>query len=421
MRLSRSRPDFVQCVTRSYIYDAPFTVYARLCSVCYKELYLWCAFHGQGQTLFSVFQGAIFMMRLSRSRPDFVQCVTRSYIYDAPFTVKARLCSVCYKELYLWCAFHGLGQTLFSVLQGAIISARCNLWYEFVSLATVNRDHWLCWGCEGKTSRKICNSYGNVYFSIFSSLSSTSIMYLSLHAVRSAAILLLSCAGSSWLPLPLISFPSFSLLPTPNRPCQSERSSKARHEADSFEPAEWSERLTPGQSGWQGAAAVGSILALALSLFLTARQSVVGDSSHCWLSITFQQFRAQSGVVALPTKGSESFGVNYLRTRDAICFLVTLNFTQSILQTSTQTHTQHCQDTQRGYVLTRFKRVLTLQTFYFFFCLLSWQHVHSFSPNLLFYTFFFSEPCTKSAIVCYIVKFSLSGSADWSVLYDLKQ
>ena len=43
----------------------------------------------------------------------------------------------------------------------------------------------------------------------------------------------------------LVSFPSFSLLPTPNRPCQSERSSKARHEADSFEPAEWSERLTP--------------------------------------------------------------------------------------------------------------------------------------------------------------------------------
>ena len=70
----------------------------------------------------------------------------------------------------------------------------------------------------------------------------------------------LFCAGSSWLPLPLV---SFSLLPIPNRPCQSERSSKARHEADSFETAEWSERLTPGQSGWLGAA-VGSIAALAL-------------------------------------------------------------------------------------------------------------------------------------------------------------
>ena len=41
------------------------------------------------------------------------------------------------------------------------------------------------------------------------------------------------------LPLPLVSFPSFSLLPTPNRPCQSERSSKARHEADSFFCTGW--------------------------------------------------------------------------------------------------------------------------------------------------------------------------------------
>ena len=78
----------------------------------------------------------------------------------------------------------------------------------------------------------------------------------------------LSCAGSSWLPLPLVSFPYFSLLPTPNRLCQSERSSKARHEVDSIEPAGWSERLTPGQSGWLGAAAVGSIPTPALSLFL---------------------------------------------------------------------------------------------------------------------------------------------------------
>ena len=63
-------------------------------------------------------------------------------------------------------------------------------------------------------------------------------------------------------------FPFFLPPPTPNRPCQSERSPKARHEADSLEPAEWSERLTPRQSGWLGAAAEGSIPALALSLFL---------------------------------------------------------------------------------------------------------------------------------------------------------
>ena len=59
-----------------------------------------------------------------------------------------------------------------------------------------------------------------------------------------------------------------------NRPCQSERSSKARHEADSSEPAEWSERLTPGQLGWLGAAAIGSIPALALSLFLQREPTV---------------------------------------------------------------------------------------------------------------------------------------------------
>ena len=34
---------------------------------------------------------------------------------------------------------------------------------------------------------------------------------------------------------------------------------KPRHEADSFEPAEWSERLPSRRSGWLGAAAAGSI------------------------------------------------------------------------------------------------------------------------------------------------------------------
>ena len=37
---------------------------------------------------------------------------------------------------------------------------------------------------------------------------------------------------------------------------------KARHEAVSFEAAEWSERLTSRRVGWLGAAAVGSIPAL---------------------------------------------------------------------------------------------------------------------------------------------------------------
>ena len=37
---------------------------------------------------------------------------------------------------------------------------------------------------------------------------------------------------------------------------------KARHEAVSFEAAEWSERLTSRREGWLGAAAVASIPAL---------------------------------------------------------------------------------------------------------------------------------------------------------------
>ena len=66
----------------------------------------------------------------------------------------------------------------------------------------------------------------------------------------------------------------------------SKRSPKARHEAESFEPAEWSERPTPGQSGWLGAAAVGSVPALALAhsqkvnkkilLFLRLSKKMVG-------------------------------------------------------------------------------------------------------------------------------------------------
>ena len=58
------------------------------------------------------------------------------------------------------------------------------------------------------------------------------------------------------------------LLPLPNP--QIDRASqdcspKARHEADIFVSAKWSERLTPGRSGWPGAAAAGSIPALAIS------------------------------------------------------------------------------------------------------------------------------------------------------------
>ena len=59
--------------------------------------------------------------------------------------------------------------------------------------------------------------------------------------------------------LTLVSFPSFSLFPTPVDRVSPNRCLKARHEADSFEPAEWSERLPSRRSGWLGAAAAGSI------------------------------------------------------------------------------------------------------------------------------------------------------------------
>ena len=131
---------------------------------------------------------------------------------------------------------------------------------------------------------------------------------LTLRAVRSAAILLFVLrAGSSWLPLLLVSFPSFSLFPTPNRPCQSERSSKARHEADSFEPAEWSERLTPGQSGWLGAAAVGSIPALALSLFLQRLYFLIFLQTDLWSSVWFStaaEIRYQKSLTRFWRKGN---------------------------------------------------------------------------------------------------------------------
>ena len=65
-------------------------------------------------------------------------------------------------------------------------------------------------------------------------------------------------AGSSWLLSHTRFFPFFLPLPTPVDRVSPNRCLKARHEADSFEPAEWSERLPSRRSGWLGAAAAGS-------------------------------------------------------------------------------------------------------------------------------------------------------------------
>ena len=81
----------------------------------------------------------------------------------------------------------------------------------------------------------------------------------------SAAFLLSLAPVRPGCSLFLASFPSFSLWPTPIDRVSPNRCLKARHEAVSFEAAEWSERLTIVTSrrvGWLGAAAVGSIPAL---------------------------------------------------------------------------------------------------------------------------------------------------------------
>ena len=78
----------------------------------------------------------------------------------------------------------------------------------------------------------------------------------------SAAFLLCLAPVRPGCSLFLASFPSFSLWPTPIDRVSPNRCLKARHEAVSFEAAEWSERLTSGRVGWLGAAAVGSIPAL---------------------------------------------------------------------------------------------------------------------------------------------------------------
>ena len=95
----------------------------------------------------------------------------------------------------------------------------------------------------------------NIYFSFLYEITSILALFRCLSSFSSA--------GSSWLlSLFLASFPSFSFFPTPIDRVSSSRCLKARHEADSFEPAEWSERLASRRAGWLGAAAVGSIPAL---------------------------------------------------------------------------------------------------------------------------------------------------------------
>ena len=83
----------------------------------------------------------------------------------------------------------------------------------------------------------------------------------------SLSLSLFSSASLSWLLSHARFFPFFLPLPTPVDRVSPNRCLKARHEADSFDPAEWSERLPSKRSGWLGAAAAG--LSPAFSTFFS--------------------------------------------------------------------------------------------------------------------------------------------------------
>ena len=149
-------------------------------------------------------------------------------------------------------------------LENGLLWADYHTYTEWSERLTSRRAGWL-------GAAAVCSIPALVTFFSFSSLlllflSSLSNTYISpfftkfLLSWRSSAAFLLSLAlVRPVCSLFLASFPSFSLFPTPIDRVSSSRCLKARHEADFFEPAEWSERLTSRRAGWLGAAAVGSI------------------------------------------------------------------------------------------------------------------------------------------------------------------
>ena len=130
----------------------------------------------------------------------------------------------------------------------------------------------------------------------------------------------LSCAGSSWLPLPLVSFSSFSLLPTP---IDRVSPNVALKQATRLILLNWpsSDRLTPGQSGWLGAAAVGSIPTLALSLFFQRLYKLILLLLQCW----YFQTQSKDFLATLQSSYcSEQFNNECNSTEDLLC---TIHFT----------------------------------------------------------------------------------------------
>ena len=136
------------------------------------------------------------------------------------------------------------------------------------------------------------------FFSFSSSSSSLSLLSFKTYISRlnttlflswrfSAAFLLCLAPVRPGCSLFLASFPSFSLWPTPIDRVSPSRCLKARHEAVSFEAAEWSERPTSRRVGWLGAAAAGSIPALVT--FFSFSSSSSSSSSLSLLSTKKRQ------------------------------------------------------------------------------------------------------------------------------------
>ena len=114
--------------------------------------------------------------------------------------------------------------------------------------------------------------------------------------------------------LTLVSFPSFSLFPIPVDSVRPNRCLKARHAADSFEPAEWSERLPSRRSGWLGAAVAGSIPAFStffslLFLFFQRQHSSSArlSDSKGMLGVKDTVLRRGLASIALATRKTENF------------------------------------------------------------------------------------------------------------------
>ena len=123
------------------------------------------------------------------------------------------------------------------------------VWEEGVSGANFVHCREAAYGA--KSALPLRETKQNLYFSSLHKIISILALFSSLSPFSSA--------GSSWLLSLSRFFPFFLPLTNPIDRVGPNRCLKVRHEAVSFEAAEWSERLTSWRVGWLGAATIGSI------------------------------------------------------------------------------------------------------------------------------------------------------------------